>query len=66
MNFCVWVLYGFVVPGALVVVFWNGGLSIGMRDAYTLSIEQQEREMWLSVIVSCFVKPRFLCQHDPL
>ena len=60
---------GFVVqlegePG--MVVFWNGGLSIGMREAYTLSIEQQEREMWLSVIVSCFVKPRLLCQHDPL
>ena len=56
------------------VVFWNGGLSNGICEAYTLSIEQnidrdraqQEREMWLSVIVSCFVKPRLLCQHDPL
>ena len=56
------------------VVFWNGGLSNGICEAYTLSIEQnidrdraqQEWEMWLSVIVSCFVKPRFLCQHDPL
>ena len=58
---------GFVVqlegePG--MVVFWNGGLSNGICEAYTLA--QQEREMWLSVIVSCFVKPRFLCQRDPL
>ena len=40
MNFCVWVLYGFVVPGALVVVFWNAGLSNGICWEYTLSLEQ--------------------------